>query len=165
MLLLLEFQVCQVSHLVTCLWKSVSCLWVTVTAPPDVSFGKPFRAFSNQRQKVWNDTEVIRQEPQVMMNTPGQESACLLTGLSNTMTSHSTSATSGSVYGGKQKQQECMSWVTSCWPCCSMAWPISCFLTSKSSSCCREMWVRFTERTTALVLKPSCFYIRSFSKL
>lgn len=41
------------SHLVTCLWKSVSCLWVTVTAPPDVSFGKPFRAFSNQRQNVW----------------------------------------------------------------------------------------------------------------
>lgn len=39
-------------HLVTCLWKSVSCLWVTVMAPPDVSLGKPLRACSNQRQKV-----------------------------------------------------------------------------------------------------------------
>lgn len=39
-------------HLVTCLWKSVSCLWVTVTAPPDVSFGKPFSAFSSQRQNI-----------------------------------------------------------------------------------------------------------------
>lgn len=40
------------SHLVTCLWKSVSCLWVTVMAPPDVSLGKPLRACSNQRQNI-----------------------------------------------------------------------------------------------------------------
>lgn len=43
-------------HLVTCLWKSVSCLWVTVMAPADVSLGKPLRACSNQRQKVWKSS-------------------------------------------------------------------------------------------------------------
>lgn len=46
--------ICQgATNLVTCLWKSVSCLWVTCTAPPDVSFGKPFNEFSSQRQKVY----------------------------------------------------------------------------------------------------------------
>lgn len=40
------------AHLVTCLWKSVSCLCVTWRAPPEVSFGKPFSEFSSQRQKV-----------------------------------------------------------------------------------------------------------------
>lgn len=44
-----------------------------------------------------------------------------LTGRSNSMTSQRTSATSGSVYGGRQKQQECSSWLMSCWPFCSMA--------------------------------------------
>lgn len=42
------------THLVTCLWNSVSCLWVTVTAPPAVCFGNPFSAFSSQRQNIWN---------------------------------------------------------------------------------------------------------------
>jgi len=40
------------AHLVTCLWKSVSCLCVTWMAPPVVSFGKPFSEFSSQRQNV-----------------------------------------------------------------------------------------------------------------
>lgn len=40
------------THLVTCLWKSVSCLCVTWMAPPVVSFGNPFSEFSSQRQNV-----------------------------------------------------------------------------------------------------------------
>lgn len=45
------------AHLVTCLWKSVSCLCVTWMAPPVVSFGKPFSEFSSQRQNVWRKQE------------------------------------------------------------------------------------------------------------
>lgn len=40
------------THLVTCLWKSVSCLCVTWMAPPVVSFGNPFSELSSQRQNV-----------------------------------------------------------------------------------------------------------------
>ena len=47
-----------ITHLVTCLWKSVSCLCVTVTAPTVVSFGKPFKEFSNHRQKVCAEKRV-----------------------------------------------------------------------------------------------------------
>lgn len=42
------------SALVTALWKSVNCLWVTVTAPPELSVGKAFNTCSNHTQNVWN---------------------------------------------------------------------------------------------------------------
>lgn len=73
----------------------------------------------------------------------------ILTGRSNAMISQSTSATSGSVYEGRQKQQVWISCVTSCWPCCCMASLIRRFRTSKSSSC----WER-EERVSCVTFKP-----------
>lgn len=49
------------SALVTCLWKSVSCLCVTDKAPPAVSFGRPFSVDSSQRQNVGRSKAMISQ--------------------------------------------------------------------------------------------------------
>lgn len=89
------------AHLVTCLWKSVSCLCVTWMAPPVVSLGKPFSEFSSQRQNVCGtqETDTIQDATPRAGGGLGGSGAdpAVLTGRSICMISQSTSATSGSV--------------------------------------------------------------------
>lgn len=151
-LMLLMFRVCRwyLTWWPVCGSQSAACEWRSrlLLMFPSVTLSERFltndRMSGEKAECEWYDNDDDGDD----RYTP--EQVFILTGLSNTMTSHRTSATSGSVYGGRQKQHECISWVTSCWPCCSMAWPISCFLTSKSSSCCRNktrMFKACTDRT------------------